>query len=211
MIDDLVTKGTNEPYRMFTSRAEFRLNLRIDNADARLTPIGRDIGLVRDEHWNLFESRQSRLNSVREQIAGAAVDTSHSFFASREITFRDRPSFTTLLRRPEIHLEELVAEGVLSGENLRREDLFSIETDIKYAGYIRQQDREVEKLRQAESKQVPEDLDYSSMPGLSREMVEKLTRVQPKSIAQASRIPGITPAAISILLLHMEMRKARAQ
>jgi tRNA uridine 5-carboxymethylaminomethyl modification enzyme len=211
MIDDLVTKGTNEPYRMFTSRAEFRLNLRIDNALERLTPIGRHIGLVGDDHWAKYLDREARLQKAREQIAVSSVDTTHPFFTSRQLSFREKPNVTLLLRRPEIHLHELVDEGVLEVETLRREDLLSLETDIKYQGYLRQQDREVDKLRQAEAKRVPEDLDYASMSGLSREMVEKLSRVRPQSIAQASRIPGVTPAAISIVLFHIELRRSRLQ
>jgi tRNA uridine 5-carboxymethylaminomethyl modification enzyme len=141
-------------------------------------------------------------------VEHARVDTAHPFFVSRGIEFRDRPTFAGLIRRPEIRMEELIAEGVLQTESLRREDIVSLETSIKYEGYLKQQDREVEKLRKAESKRIPADLDYAVMPGLSREIVEKLTRIRPQSIAQASRIPGITPASISILLFHMEMRSA---
>ncbi len=209
MIDDLVTKGTNEPYRMFTSRAEFRLNLRIDNADARLTPIGRRVRLVTNNHWEQYLERSSRIERLRDAIENARVDTLHPFFVSRGIEFRERPTFVGLLRRPEIRLEELIAEGALEAEALRREDIVSLETRIKYEGYLRQQDREVEKLRKAESKRIPADLDYAKMPGLSREVVEKLTRIRPQSIAQASRIPGVTPASISILLFHLEMRRHR--
>jgi tRNA uridine 5-carboxymethylaminomethyl modification enzyme len=207
MIDDLVTKGTNEPYRMFTSRAEFRLNLRIDNADQRLTPIGRNAGVVGDEHWDHYLERQARLERVRQSFATMKPEMAHPYFMSRKIELRDRPTVATLLRRPEIRLEEMLAEGVIETEKLRREDLVSIETAIKYEGYLKQQDREVEKLRKAESRRIPEGLDYSAMPGLSREIVEKLSRIRPQSIAQASRIPGITPASMSILLFHMEMRK----
>jgi tRNA uridine 5-carboxymethylaminomethyl modification enzyme len=209
MIDDLVTKGTNEPYRMFTSRAEFRLNLRIDNADARLTPIGRRIGLVTDEHWQQYLDRTARIERLRDSLQSARVDPTHRFFVSRGIEFRERPTVMGLLRRPEIHMSELIAEGVLETEIVRREDIVSLETSIKYEGYLKQQEREVEKLRQAESKRLPADLDYSNMPGLSREIVEKLSRIRPQSIAQASRIPGVTPASISILLFHLEMRKNR--
>jgi tRNA uridine 5-carboxymethylaminomethyl modification enzyme len=205
MIDDLITKGTNEPYRMFTSRAEFRLNLRIDNADARLTPIGRRVNLVSDDQWEVFLDRRRRIEQFRDLVENTRVDTSHRFFLSRGLGFRDKPSFASLLRRPEIHIEDLIAEGVLPIEGHRREDVISLETAIKYEGYLKQQDREVEKLRKAESKRLPSDLDYASMPGLSNEIVEKLTRIRPQSIAQASRIPGITPAAISILLFHLEM------
>jgi tRNA uridine 5-carboxymethylaminomethyl modification enzyme len=207
MIDDLVTKGTNEPYRMFTSRAEFRLNLRIDNADRRLTPVGRKVGLVGDEHWNQYEERQARIERVEKGFASVKPEPGHAFFVSRGLELKDRPTVAALLRRPEIRLEELIRERAIEVEPLRREDLVSIETSIKYEGYLRQQDREVEKLRKAESKRIPEGLDFASMPGLSREIVEKLTRIRPQSIAQASRIPGITPASISILLFHMEFRR----
>ena len=211
MVDDLVTKGTNEPYRMFTSRAEFRLNLRIDNADERLTPVGRRIGLVTGEHWNQFLERRARIARLRELVQTSRVNTEHSFFVSRGLEFRSRPSFIELVRRPEIHLADLIAEGVIETETLRREDIVSLETSIKYEGYLKQQEREVEKLRKAESKRLPPDLDYAAMPGLSREIVEKLNRILPQSIAQASRIPGITPASISILLFHLEMRRNETQ
>jgi len=211
MVDDLVTKGTNEPYRMFTSRAEFRLNLRIDNADERLTPVGRRIGLVTGEHWNQFLERRARIARLRELVQTSRVNTEHSFFVSRALEFRSRPSFIELLRRPEIHLADLIAEGVIETETLSREDIVSLETSIKYEGYLKQQEREVEKLRKAESKRLPPDLDYAAMPGLSREIVEKLNRILPQSIAQASRIPGITPASISILLFHLEMRRKETQ
>ena len=211
MLDDLVTKGTNEPYRMFTSRAEFRLNLRIDNADARLTPIGRRSGLVSDEHWEKYVERQERIERLRDSIGNSKVDTSHSFFVSRSMEFRERPTLLALLRRPEIRMEELIKEGVLKTESLRREDIVSLETSIKYEGYLKQQDREVKKLRSAESRRLPDDLDYANMPGLSKEIVEKLSRIRPQSIAQATRIPGITPASISILLFHLEMRHAASR
>jgi len=211
MIDDLVTKGTNEPYRMFTSRAEFRLNLRIDNADRRLTPMGRTAGLVTDSHWDQYLERQARIDRVEKGFSTMKPDPAHPFFVSRGIELRERPTVVALLRRPEIRLEELIAESVIEIEKLRREDLVSIETSIKYAGYIKLQDREVEKLRKAESRRIPEHLDYSSMAGLSHEIVEKLSRIRPQSIAQASRIPGITPASISILLFHMEMRRPPTQ
>src|SRR5262249_44272885 len=190
---------------------EFRLNLRIDNADRRLTPIGRRVGLVSDSDWDNYLERQARLAASRDQIASTVIDTAHPFFATRELTFKERPQALALLRRPEIRLQQLIAEGVVSLPQLRREDVASIETDIKYEGYLRQQEREVQKLRKAESKRLPENLEYSTMPGLSREMVEKLSRIRPQSIAQASRIPGITPAAISILLFHLEIRKPQPE
>jgi tRNA uridine 5-carboxymethylaminomethyl modification enzyme len=211
MIDDLVTKGTSEPYRMFTSRAEFRLNLRIDNADRRLTPLGRNVGLVSDPHWEGYLERQGRIERLQTRLSQTKPEPTHPYFVSRGLELRDRPTVTALLRRPEIHLEDLFAEGVIENEPLRREDLVSIETALKYEGYLKQQEKEVQKLQKAESRQIPADLDYASMPGLSREIVEKLGRVRPTSIAQASRIPGVTPASISILLFHIEYRRRRNQ
>jgi tRNA uridine 5-carboxymethylaminomethyl modification enzyme len=206
MLDDLVTKGTNEPYRMFTSRAEFRLNLRIDNADERLTPIAHRIGLITGQHWTQYLERRSRIEALRRVLDQTRLDTSHPFCVARNLEFRSRPTVAELLRRPEIRLADFIAGGVIEAGALRREDIVSLETSIKYAGYLKQQEREVEKLRKAESKRLPQDMDFARMPGLSREIVEKLSHVRPQSIAQASRIPGMTPAAISILLFHLEMR-----
>ena len=212
MIDDLVTKGTNEPYRMFTSRAEFRLNLRIDNADSRLTPIGRRVGLVSDSHWDEYLERQGRLGRLRERLVSTRIDPGGAFLTSRNIILSERPSVRGILKRPEIRLQELLDEGVVSADgDLLREDVVSVETDIKYEGYLKQQEREVEKLKKSEKRLLPDDLDFAEMPGLSREIVEKLQRVRPRSIAQASRIPGMTPGAVSILLLHIELRRDRAQ
>ena len=209
MIDDLVTKGTSEPYRMFTSRAEFRLNLRIDNADRRLTPIGRRIGLVSDEHWSQFQERLARLDDLRRRLTCPREDPEHPYYLSRGVTLHRHPTLATLLRRPEIRIEELIHQGLVDGTNLRREDLLSMESEIKYEGYMKLQERDIARMRKAESRRIPENLDYSSMPGLSHEMVEKLTRIRPESIGQASRIPGVTPASVSIVLFHIEMLRSR--
>lgn len=210
MIDDLVTKGTSEPYRMFTSRAEFRLNLRIDNADRRLTPIGREVGLVTDEHWNEYLERAARIDAMRDRLGSPRTNVDHPYYVTRGVTLHRHPTLSSLLRRPEIRLEELIREGLVNSDQLRREDLKAIETAIKYEGYMKQQDREVARMRKAESRRIPAGLDYASMAGLSSEMVEKLSRVRPESIAQASRIPGVTPASVSIVLFHIEMLRNRS-
>ena len=210
MIDDLVTKGTDEPYRMFTSRAEFRLHLRIDNADLRLTPIARDVGLIDDVHYGQFTERRERISTFHHKLLKTKAEQSHPFFLERGIEFRDRPKIHDLLKRPEVRLEDLATAGIVSTVGLRREDIVSIETAIKYEGYLKQQDRQIVKLQKAESRQLPDDLNYGAMPGLSSELAEKLIRVRPQSFGQASRIPGMTPAALSILLLHLELRRKRS-
>src|SRR5205823_9385614 len=129
------------------------------------------------------------IERLRDAVQHTRVDTAHPFFVSRGIEFRDRPTFAGLIRRPEIRMEELIAEGVLLTESLRREDIVSLETSIKYEGYLKQQDREVEKLRKAESKRLRPDLEYAAMPGISRGIVEKLNRIRPPSIALGRRIP----------------------
>ncbi len=211
MIDDLITKGTEEPYRMFTSRAEFRLNLRIDNADLRLTPIGRQVGLVDDSHWDLFCRRRERIDRLGAQVREKRVEPAHPFFQARGIRLRDRPTLHSLLRRPEVRLKDLAEAGLVSTGDLRPEDLASVETAIKYEGYLQQQERQIQRLKNADARALPDNLDFTRMPGLSGEIVEKLTRVRPRSMGQASRIPGITPAALSIILLHLGMRRKRGE
>ncbi len=186
LIDDLVTKGVDEPYRMFTSRAEFRLHLRIDNADERLTPLGRESGLVTDERWAAFCRKQAQKERLRLAFASDGK--------------------AQWLRRPESKISELVPwiSGQL-GEAPVRGVLDTIETEIKYAGYIAQQDRQFERLRDSERRQIPLDFAYRGMPGLSREVWEKLERVRPTTLGQAGRIPGITPAAVAILDVYLSL------
>lgn len=182
MIDDLITKGADEPYRMFTSRAEYRLRLRIDNADARLTPLGRRVGLVNDERWSFFVAKEAQKARLERQMHAKKHDI--------------------LVRRPEISLTPEMAESLLDEQPLRGVCV-TVETEIKYAGYINQQDRQVERLRAAGNRMIPIDFAYSDVPGLSREVREKLHRVQPRTLAQAARIPGITPAALAILDVYL--------
>jgi len=190
MIDDLVTQGTDEPYRMFTSRAEHRLHLRIDNADERLTVIGREAGLVGDARWQFFEAK-------RRQVACLMAE------------LEDSPK-AAWIRRPESRIVELRewVYGVLNTEPLRGV-LMTVETEVKYAGYLAQQNRQIERLRTSDRRVIPEGMEFSAIPGLSREVGEKLTRVRPATLGQAARIPGVTPAAVAILEIHLTLGVSR--
>jgi tRNA uridine 5-carboxymethylaminomethyl modification enzyme len=201
MVDDLVTRGCLEPYRMFTSRAEFRLLLRIDNADLRLTPRGRALGLVSDERWARFEGRLARYerNLATLHRTMVRVPNGHRVTAAQA------------LRQPEMRLEALVDQGevaldVSPGEH--QHDLASAETAVKYAGYLVRQAQAVDRARRDGHKAIPTGFPYSDVPGLSREMVDRFEQVQPETLGQAGRIPGVTPAAISVLGAWVARRAA---
>ncbi|HLM81126.1 MAG TPA: tRNA uridine-5-carboxymethylaminomethyl(34) synthesis enzyme MnmG [Terriglobales bacterium] len=281
LIDDLISKGTKEPYRMFTSRAEFRLHLRIDNADRRLTPHGRRVGLISDEAWAEFEAKQQRLEGIRsvlEQTKLTGVMASQipvACFAAGEtgraapprqantgldggpgaldLDGRGRPSLreqdlssaigqplAQLLKRPEITIEQLAAvlrdlvprffernsfaNSASSAVDLSavdsapvhlsseiRNELKSVETEIKYAGYLDQQQRAIDRLKKAEQRRIPDWFDYRAVSGLSREMQEKLGKVVPQTLGQASRIPGVTPAAVSLINVYIEIQARRRE
>jgi len=199
LIDDLVTKGTNEPYRMFTSRAEFRLHLRIDNADQRLTPLGRQLGLISETGFNRYQAKQGRLERLMKHLNQARVQVDGGKIPAAQA-----------LKRPENKIEaylDAVPDDLR--EKLSWEEMKAVETAIKYEGYLRQQTNEIEKMRKAESRRIPLDFEYHAIPGLSREMIEKLSRVRPTTIGQASRIPGVTPAALSILHIQLEISPNR--
>ena len=183
LIGDLVSQGADEPYRMFTSRAEFRLNLRIDNADERLTPLGREAGLVPDDRWELYQRKM-----VQKQRLRSLLESS--------------PNRSAWLRRPEARIEDLNL-----GENFVRGVLTTVETEIKYAGYIAQQRRHVDQLRDAERRPIPRDFEYADIPGLSREVREKLERVRPNTLGHAGKIPGVTPAAIAVLDVYLSLAR----
>ncbi len=205
MIDDLITHGTREPYRMFTSRAEFRLMLREDNADARLTTEARRLGLVDDQRWAAFCSKEETARTTLEWMKSTCIhpgSAQASAIAERtgEVVQRES-NLEELLRRPAIRLQDLL--GVMSQE-IAEEVITRIETNTKYAGYIARQADEVERLRKHESMLLPEDIDFSVVSGLSREVVQKLTEVKPRTLGQASRIPGLTPAALSLLMIHLK-------
>ena len=219
LIDDLISKGTNEPYRMFTSRAEFRLHLRIDNADRRLSPLGRRLGLIRDEDWQRYEDKQARLVAFDRLLATAKPSAAGLEACGLALGDVRGQSFSQLLKRPEVTIEAVAPaitaamqpqdaqtfaawQAAMAGGELPawvRNEMKTVETEIKFAGYLEQQKRSMEKLKAAEEMPIPGWLDYGSISGLSREMNEKLARVRPGTIGQASRIPGVTPAAVSLI------------
>jgi tRNA uridine 5-carboxymethylaminomethyl modification enzyme len=204
LIDDLVSKGADEPYRMFTSRAEFRLHLRIDNADERLTPIGRQLGLVCERRWELFERKREQKARILELLdktrAGALPDIVGLTVAT------DNPTLRVWLRRPEAKALQLEAWlAIQLGAPLVNGVLTTVETETKYEGYLLQQDRQIRRLNDAEGRGIPSDFSYDFIPGLSNEVRQKLTRVRPVTLGQAGRIPGVTPAAISVLDVYLSL------
>jgi tRNA uridine 5-carboxymethylaminomethyl modification enzyme len=238
LIDDLISKGTNEPYRMFTSRAEFRLHLRIDNADRRLTPHGRRLGLIDDAAWAEYEQKQARMSALASFLASGKVDAVKLERAGLgNLPATAGQTWAQLLKRPEVSIESLLAvlSDDLANDSLladwaesvppvsslavlasstppesaiarstRRNEARAVETEIKFAGYLEQQKKSIAKLKAAESVTIPDWLEYSVISGLSREMRETLERVRPQTLGQASRIPGVTPAALS--LVHVSIR-----
>ena len=232
LIDDLISKGTSEPYRMFTSRAEFRLHLRIDNADRRLTPHGRQLGLIDDAAWAQYEAKQARaaafdklLNTARVRAGELPADLLARL--DGDASGVSGQSFAQLLKRPEVPVEAIApllrdrmasADAALmewisamdaAGARLPawvRNEMKTVETEIKYSGYLDQQRRSIEKMRKAEKKRIPEWFDYAPVSGLSSEMKETLTRVRPQTLGQASRIAGVTPAAVSLIHVYLEIQ-----
>jgi tRNA uridine 5-carboxymethylaminomethyl modification enzyme len=228
LIDDLISKGTNEPYRMFTSRAEFRLHLRIDNADRRLTPHGRRLGLIGDEAWVEYERKQARMAALERLLTTGKADSAGLRAAGLDgLTATAGLTWAQLLKRPEVTIEpvlramrEILAQEPLLAEIVAaldrsaqtgnslpsavRNEARAVETEIKFAGYLDQQRKSIEKLKAAEALAIPEWIEYGAISGLSREMREKLGRIRPGTIGQASRIPGVTPAALS--LVHVSIR-----
>ena len=191
LVDDLITKGCLEPYRMFTSRAEHRLLLRIDNADLRLTPRGREAGLVDDERWQQFQARRERFSRNLRALEEVTVRTESG----------DRVKASQLLRQPEVRLERLLADKLvrLEIEATSAVDVASVETTVKYAGYLRRQESEIERARKDEGRLIPRDFPFDRVPGLSREVVQRLSQVRPDTLGHALRVPGITPAAVAVL------------
>ncbi|CAM3494686.1 tRNA uridine-5-carboxymethylaminomethyl(34) synthesis enzyme MnmG [Parendozoicomonas haliclonae] len=208
MVDDLITNGTSEPYRMFTSRAEYRLILREDNADIRLTPKGRELGLVDDERWAAFCEKQESIALETERLKTTFIHPSkpEAEVLNQKLTtaITREYSLMELLKRPELTYADI---GSLKGEAVENPQVAEqVEIQSKYAGYIDRQAEEIEKLRRHEETSLPADLDYETITGLSHEIRQKLSNIRPATLGQASRIQGVTPAAISLLLIHLKKR-----
>jgi len=208
LIDDLATLGTKEPYRMFTSRAEYRLLLREDNADIRLTEKGRELGLVNDERWQAFNEKMEVIDKEKQRMKDTWIHKDHPVVdqvnALLKTPLTREASLEDLLRRPEIRYNDLVAIDGLGSEHTNKAALEQVEIHTKYAGYIARQQDEINKQLRHEQTILPKEFDYKTVSGLSNEVVAKLTDARPDTIGQASRISGITPAAISLLLVYLK-------
>lgn len=207
LIDDLITKGTEEPYRMFTSRAEFRLSLRQDNADRRLTPIGRSIGLVRDEQWGAFETKEEQRFHVEQWVNAQSADPSHwnEWLESKGTTaLRQKGPLAALVGRPQLSLEELrthlAAEDTPNAADLVWEQ---VEIDAKYSGYLEKEQEQVDKLKRLETVRIPVGFNFLGITALSIEARQKMERLRPETVGHASRISGVSPSDIQVLLVHL--------
>jgi tRNA uridine 5-carboxymethylaminomethyl modification enzyme len=230
LIDDLISKGTNEPYRMFTSRAEFRLHLRIDNADRRLTPHGRRVGLISDAAWADFQAKQQRMEEMKQLLERTKLTSAmleQTGPATNDFASALGQPLSQFLKRPEVTIDRMApvlrdqtpvffqrnssVPSVVQLSSEVRNELKAIETEIKYAGYLEQQERAIERLKKAEQRRIPAWFDYRAVSGLSREMKEKLLKIQPQTLGQASRIPGVTPAAVSLVNVYIEIQARRRE
>jgi tRNA uridine 5-carboxymethylaminomethyl modification enzyme len=189
---------------MFTSRAEFRLHLRIDNADERLTPLGRSVGLASDERWQIFERKQAQRTQIVRLLRSTRLNPQE--FGELGLAADDRPTLEEWLRRPESRIDALrIWIERRLGEAPENGVFTTVETEAKYAGYITQQERQINRLQNAEARRIPDSFEFRGIPGLSREIQDKLERVRPASLGQAGRIPGVTPAAVAVLDVYLSL------
>ena len=218
LVDDLITRGAPEPYRMFTSRAEYRLSLREDNADLRLTPLGRELGLVDDARWTFFQRKRDAVSRECERLAAAVVHPAQvdpGLLAKLGQPLQRETHAIELLRRPELEYRDLhhVAppDGVPNDDwrsdgRLAEQVSLQVEVQAKYSGYLKRQSEEIERQHRHEELRLPPDIDYAEVGGLSNEARQRLRDVRPQTLGQAARIPGLTPAAVSLLLVHLKKR-----
>lgn len=220
LIDDLITRGVSEPYRMFTSRAEYRLTLREDNADTRLTPVGRELGLVDDGRWSLFNAKRDAVSREQSRLQSIMVRPATMSENDRIIIGKDLSRETTaadLLRRPELDYVALAGIGSvghfdaseLASEEQREQVELQLEVQAKYSGYIERQQREIAKQASQESLRLPDDMDYDTVDGLSNEARQRLNAARPVTLGQASRLEGMTPSAVSLLMIHLKKRQLK--
>ena len=207
LIDDLVTLGTKEPYRMFTSRAEYRLLLREDNADQRLSPLAKKLGLIDENRWAKFNKKMEDIQKEKERLMNHKVSLKQLNEISGKQTVKSNANITALeaLKRPEVSYEEMCK--VLGIEPAKEEVAIDVITDKKYSGYIERQKKEIKKIKKNENALIPEQINFNDIEGLSNESKQKLSAVSPRTLAHAQRIPGLTPAAISLLLVHIKKRE----
>ena len=207
LIDDLVTLGTKEPYRMFTSRAEYRLLLREDNADQRLSPLAKKLGLIDENRWAKFNKKMEDIQKEKERLRNHKVSLKQLIEISGKQTVKSNANITALeaLKRPEVSYEEMCK--VLGIEPAKEEVAIDVITDKKYSGYIERQKKEIKKIKKNENALIPEQINFNDIEGLSNESKQKLSAVSPRTLAHAQRIPGLTPAAISLLLVHIKKRE----
>jgi tRNA uridine 5-carboxymethylaminomethyl modification enzyme len=202
LIDDLITRGVSEPYRMFTSRAEYRLTLREDNADQRLTPLGRDLGLIGDTRWSAFNKKVEAVKAEQHRLAAIRIKPE----GVRAIELLKRPEFTYA---DVVNLDAVGKNSPDPDEELCEQVATQVEVQAKYAGYIDRQEREIAQQAKQESLRLPEDLDYNDVDGLSNEARQRLQLTRPVTLGQASRLEGMTPSAVSLLLIHIKKRQLR--
>lgn len=214
LVDDLCTKDLREPYRMLTSRSEYRLILRSDNADQRLTPLGREIGLIDDRRWNLFTQKQTQITTEKSRLYNTRIkehdEIGIAIASHTQQAIKGSITLNDLLRRPGFHYVDLDRFG-LGNPTLNRAEKEGAEIDIKYSGYLARQQNQIDQIARQAHRQLPADLDYTKIDTLSKEAREKLTRVKPLTLGQAARIGGVNPADINALLLYLELRKTKSQ